>query len=223
MFVSFYADLPATVWIVGDSHIHWAGEQALQRVDGPQLGLEHRYDIIWRGKRGARLESAPYQLYDFLCSTQHGPPQLIIFHLGCNDFVDTKSYGIHKAIQNLFEYCQQAVPGATLIWSYILPRRSYKGAFDQSGMGKKLRDVNRNACNLFWRAGGKAIQHSDINSANKYLFRPDGLHLSTLGLDIFLNSLKGALEYFHKYPYAYGYPQELQWAGRDGHTCGCHT
>ena len=55
-FFFFYADLPATVWIVGDSHIHWAGEQALQRVDGPQLGLEHRYDIIWRGKRGARLE-----------------------------------------------------------------------------------------------------------------------------------------------------------------------
>ena len=42
--------------------------RALQRVGGLELGLEHLYDIMWRGKSGARLDNAPYQLYDFLYS-----------------------------------------------------------------------------------------------------------------------------------------------------------
>ena len=152
--------------------------------------------------------------------TRHSPPHLVRFHLGCNHFVDTKSFGMHKAIQNLIEYCHQEVPGATLIWSYILPLRSYKGAWNESGMGKNLRDVNKNACNLFWRVGGRQY-NIQIFSPSKN--RDDDLHLSTLGLDIFLNRLKGALEYFNKYSGAYGFPPELQWSGRDSHSCNGHA
>ena len=63
-------------------------------------------------------------------------------------------------------------------------------------MNQKQQQINRNARNLFWRQGCKSTDFSDINPRNFQLFCYDCLHLSPLGLDIFLNTIQAALEFF---------------------------
>ena len=196
------------VWLVGDSHIHWAAHQALTR-DEMQLGLErYGYEVVWKGRRGAKLADAIPLLQDFLTHPASGLPCIIVFHLGCNDLVATSKKQLHNLVKDLLAFCAQYLPHTTLVWSFILPQFSYSYVDWQSGMVQKLREVNRNARNLFYRVGGKAIAHVDIDRFNRGLYRDDMLHLSTLGLNVFINSLRGAMEYFQQFPAAIAFPPD---------------
>jgi hypothetical protein len=203
----FPGSQPKRVWIVGDSHIHWAARHALER-EGVQLGLEgSNMELTWKGRRGARLRNVEPLLEDFLGATESGLPNVVIFHLGCNDLVGCRTLDFHIMVRSLIQFCSAALPGATLIWSSILPRPFYFKAAEQKGMNQKLREVNRDARKQFIRAGGKAITYRDIDPRNGDLYRPDALHLSSLGLDIFINILKGALEFFELFSSALVFPR----------------
>jgi lysophospholipase L1-like esterase len=168
-------------------------------------------EVVWKGKRGALLSDAPMDIFDYMRSAHTGWPDFMIIHLGCNDFMHSSSLEIHWMVKNLLEFLKEYLPNTTIVWSFILPRLKYNMSFGKhSDMSKKLRDVNRNARNLFWKAEGKAIAHSDIDGQNKDLFRGDNLHLSPLGLDIFVNGLKGALEYFVMLPAALRFPTSME-------------
>ena len=193
------------MWIVGDSHVHWAARQALQRGD-VELQIDVWGDLLtWKGRRGAKLIGAIDLLQEFLDSAKSGVPDLIIFHLGCNDFLDRPKLGFHLMVRNLIEFCQFMLPNTIIVWSSILPRPVYRGVDDQGGLSAKLSEINRNACKLFIKAGGRAIGHPRISRRGE-LFREDDVHLNTCGLNLFLDSLRDALDYFHLYPTAVKYP-----------------
>ena len=89
------------MWIVGDSHVHWAARQALHRGD-VELKVDVWGDLLtWKGWRGARLIGAIDLLQELLDSTKSGVPDFIIFHLGCNDFLDRPKFGFHLMVRNL--------------------------------------------------------------------------------------------------------------------------
>ena len=188
---------------MGDSHVYWAAIQALQR-EGPQLGLERTSNIslTWKGRRGATLCEASQLLEEYIQQSQLGLPHTILFHLGTNDFITHSTLDFHHMILDLLHYCRVHIPHVKLIWSSILPRPYYFGAEQQAGLNQKRQQINRNARSLFWRQGGNSIDFSDINPRNLRLFRPDCLHLSPLGLDIFLNTIQAALEFFTVFPAA---------------------
>ena len=74
-------------------------------------------------------------------------------------------------------------------------------------MNTKLSEVNRNASKLFIRSWGEAIGRPGISGRGEmFLFREDDVYLNTQGLNLFLDSLMNALEYFHLYPTAVKYP-----------------
>lgn len=194
------------MWVVGDSHVYWAAIHALER-EGPQLGLgNHGICLTWKGRRGATLCTAKTSLQELLQQTPFGPPDIIIFHLGTNDLIDHTTLDFHHMLLDLIDFCRATIPYTQLIWTSILPRPFYFGAYRQAGMNSKRQQINRNARSLFWRAGGKSIEFSDIDPHNFSLFRFDCLHLSSLGLDIFLNSLRAALEFFTLFPAAIRFP-----------------
>ena len=74
-------------------------------------------------------------------------------------------------------------------------------------MNRKLHEINRDARSQVRRAGGKAIMFNDIDPRNMALYRYDCIHLSPLGLDIFVNILRGSLEYFDLFPTALIFPR----------------
>ena len=193
------------VWILGDSHIYWATSQALRR-EGPQLGLEATHMITWKGRRGATLQQAVGILEEYPSSSCYGAPDLLLINLGTNDLLSMSSLGFHLTIQDFLSFCTSHMANTILVWCNILPRPYYYGAFNQGSLRRKRNTANRNARRAFIRAGHKNILVLDISPDNWALFRYDCLHLSPLGLDIFINTIKGALEYFHMFNLAIQFP-----------------
>jgi hypothetical protein len=50
-------------------------------------------------------------------------------------------------------------------------------------------------------------EFNDIDPKNMTLYRHDCIHLSPLGLDIFVNILRGSLEYFDLFPTVLIFPR----------------
>jgi hypothetical protein len=149
---------------MGDSHVYWAANRALSR-EGPQLGLDESFWITWKGTRGGKLNEVKGNLQEELVSA-YSLPDIVIFHLGCNDLIHHSSKALHYMVRDLLLFCSDFLPGTQVIWSYILPRAKYHGAVFPDGMKSKLKQVNRNARNLFHKAGGKAIGHPEIDPSN---------------------------------------------------------
>lgn len=188
---------PVKIWILGDSHIEWVAHHAVTRQED-QLGLNPlNYHITWKGVRGAKLGSA-VQLLNDLISEKSEMPNILIVHLGSNDLVDNTTLGLHLHVKSLITHIQENLPQTQIIWSCILPRPVHDSeSHDQRGTRLRFKYINREASNMFHKAGGRSIAYPDIFPSNKWFFCQDLFHLSTVGLEIFINTLKGALEYFH--------------------------
>ena len=89
-------------------------------------------------------------------------------------------------------------PGLKLIWSKILQRRYWHNANNQVAIETSRKRVNLAIKNIFLNEiqKGGIIRHPNITVKEKSLFRYDGVHLSDVGNNIYLNNIQGALEAF---------------------------
>ena len=76
--------------------------------------------------------------------------------------------------------------------------------------------VNRGVRSYLLRLGGYAITHPNFDDKHPALLKKDGVHLSFIANDIFLNQIQGALETFFKCPHCLLYhfnwdKQMLKW------------
>jgi hypothetical protein len=63
-------------------------------------------------------------------------------------------------------------------------------------MEKARKRVNLAVQNIVLGVGGYVIKHNNIRARNINLFRNDGTHLSDIGINVYLNTIQGALESF---------------------------
>ena len=108
------------------------------------------------------------------------------------------------------------LPGTSLVWSSILPRMKWRYSENIRNMEITRKRVNRGVRSYLLKIGGYVIRHPDFDDKHPALFKKDGVHLSFIANDIFLNQIQGALETFLKYPYCLVYPfnwdkQMLKW------------
>ena len=194
------------LWILGDSIIHRAAHRALLRPEGVSLGLERiNVDVVWKGVRGAKLADFALILQDAIAGAGYRPDILVI-HLGTNDFINTSLQSMFSLITNAIEVCRQHVPAGMIIWSDILTRLFFYQARDQLATRRCLRSINRFAKNKFIINGCYVIHYPHITCDNHDLFYYDCLHLSCLGSDVLINQIKAALETFIEYPNVVEFP-----------------
>ena len=113
-----------------------------------------------------------------------------MLHVGTNNLENSTKKEIASAIKALFEHIN-----VKIIWSDILERVAYR-QHEPGNHGKvdgRRRAGNSNARALAARRGGGVIGHPDIKRERNELYRPDGLHLSNKGLDLFIRDLKEGL------------------------------
>jgi hypothetical protein len=65
--------------------------------------------------------------------------------------------------------------------------------------------VNRGVRSYLLKIGGYVTRHPDFDDKHPVLFKKDGVHLSFIANDIFLNQIQGALETLLKYTYCLFY------------------
>lgn len=63
-------------------------------------------------------------------------------------------------------------------------------------MEKARKRVNLAVKNIVLGVGGYVIKHNNMRARDINLFRNDGTHLSDIGINVYLNTIQGALESF---------------------------
>nr|XP_033801092.1 uncharacterized protein LOC117360801 [Geotrypetes seraphini] len=173
----------SSVWIIGHSFVHWAGERALLRPGGRHLGLGHLgVRVSWGGQRGMRW----HQLLPFLSHFRSCPrrPEVIIIHLGGNDVDSMSARQLVNVIKDDLRVIFAWFPGTRILWSDVIPRpRCLASRRWTRGLAKFNRQVGK------WveSQGGKQLLHGWVEVGCGGLFHTDRVHLSDIGWDLLLD------------------------------------
>ena len=93
------------------------------------------------------------------------------------------------------------MPNCTIIWSSILPRKEWRYANNADAAERIRKRVNRAVRRFLHKFNGKVIHHPDLEDIHPTLVNNDGIHLSYIENDIFINGLQSALKLFISRPY----------------------
>ncbi|KAJ8322269.1 LOW QUALITY PROTEIN: hypothetical protein KUTeg_000740 [Tegillarca granosa] len=182
------------IWIVGSSIVYWAQRRALSRPVGRNLGLEkYGVQIRWCGIRGMKWSQLLTRIQRDLRNFPY--PQYLVIQLGSNDLVSRAS-GVLRWEMKLDLLSLSKLPNTTVVWSCILPRLFWYGARSQVAIDNVRKRTNREISSYILKLGGRVITQSDLSDKETGCYRFDGIHLSDIGNDIYLNALQGALESF---------------------------
>ena len=89
------------------------------------------------------------------------------------------------------------MPQTGLIWSAILPRLTWKYSENNDRMEKCRRRLNSSMGLHMVRHGSYYIKYPEIKADRRFL-KTDGVHLTKIGNQVFLNILQGTIEQFVK-------------------------
>ena len=123
---------------------------------------------------------------------------LLIIQLGSNDLGIVKGKELIESIRCDILRLRTLYPDLKLNWSVILQSRYWHNANNQVAIETSRKRVNLAIKNIFLNEiqKGGIIRHPNITVKEKSLFRYDGVHLSDVGNNIYLNNNQGALEAF---------------------------
>ena len=186
--------MPKKIWIVGSSIIKRGFVHARSRPGGSQLGLGRiGASLWWQGKGGMRNIHLQPTIRTLL--KVEDPPQMLILHCGGNDLVLKGLGHLRVALKESVLWLQETFPGVLIVWSHVLPRLHWRGSNKPEATEKARRRLNAALSGFILKRGGAFIQYPDITLDEKF-FDSDQVHLSSLGNDIFVNVLQGAIEAF---------------------------
>lgn len=185
---------PVKVWMVGSSLIKDAFVSAKKRPGGTSLGLDRiNVSIWWQGKSGMVSRQIKSQLR--IMKRYEDPPQLLVLHVSGNDLGAIKVGFLRNNLKNTIRWIYEEFPNTTVVWSQILPRLNWRYSQDMNAMMACRKRINNTISAFVLQNGGCYIRHPDIKSNNTIL-KSDGVHLTTLGNELFLNVIQGAIESF---------------------------
>ena len=182
---------------MGSSIVYWAARRTGGRSGGPKLGLQIKcYTLHWLGKRGMQWKELIPTFDEYLLTRPRS--QVLLIQLGSNDLAILKSNELIELIRLDVLRLQVLFPELILIWSEILPRRYWHFADNQVLLENTRKRTNTAVKGIFKSDIGKGfiIRNPNILSKEISLYRYDGVHLSNVGNDAYLNNIKGALEAF---------------------------
>ncbi|XP_063398274.1 uncharacterized protein LOC134683112 [Mytilus trossulus] len=186
------SDSPIRVWIVGSSIVKNAFVESRQRPGGTNLALNRLgVNIWWQGTGGLTLSKMKNRIR--LMLRLEDPPSYIIVHIGGNDIGNIKLGYLHFQLVKFMSWLSNKLPETTLIWSQVLPRLLWRYSTNGNCMEKCRRRLNSSIGVHMTKHGGCYIRYPDIKATHKFLAQ-DGVHLSKIGNEIFLNIIQGALE-----------------------------
>ena len=105
------------------------------------VGQKVVLNIFWHGKGRAGVAD----LYDMRAELGRvlPPPVMLIIHLGSNDLVRLDEYALRQRVSVMLRDCAAWCPTMTIVWSDVLPRVFYFGAFSQPALERNRCTINR--------------------------------------------------------------------------------
>ena len=137
----------------------------------------------------------------------HGYPSAIIIHCAGNDIGDVPlGLLLYNMKQTFLSLIVDILPGIPIIWSSILPRITWRYSSSSNKMERTRKRVNRAIRSFLLKRNCYIIKYPDFDDKLQGLFANDGVHLSFIGLDLFINTIQGAVETFIVNPWYHIYP-----------------
>lgn len=139
----------------------------------------------------------------------HARPDFLVIQAGSNDLGVLKTKELIENIKLDIMRIVLLFPDIKIVWSDALPRRYWHFADNHDAV-----ETSRKRLNMALRkyvkelANGHTISHPNIKESERALYRFDGVHLSDVGNDIYLNNIQAAFELFLE-DGAKSFPQNL--------------
>lgn len=185
------------MWIVGSSLIQDAFLSSYYRPGGTSLGLGRiNVSLWWQGRRGMTTSEIITTIRKM--KRYNHPPQYLILHVSGNDLGYIKVGFLRNQIKNILRWIYKELPHTTVVWSQILPRLNWRYTCNHKAMMACRYRINNSIATFVLQNGGCYIRYPDIKP-NHTCLKQDGVHLTPLGNDLFLNVLQGAIETFVLY------------------------
>ena len=185
------------VWIVGSSIIKHAALEARTRPGGTGLGLEHlSIELWWQGYGRLKFIYIAKKLR--YLSTLQEPPHFVLMHCGGTDLGLISVLKLLYRIKWDIRLIASVFPNCKLIWSFVLPRISWRTSQNARSIEQARNRVNRFAAREIFDCGGRIIRHPQFIGKPQNLYHADGVQLSKLRNYLFLNNIQGTIEYFVK-------------------------
>ena len=156
----------------------------------PNLGLPA--SIAWWGVGGLTWAGLRRSVESqvLLCS----PPKIIILHLGGNDIGQLPCEAIANQIAKEIRYLRSAFADCTIIWVNILDRIKWRPTdFPRKAINSIRRRLNRQGRSWVKAHKKSDVLNIDIDTSVPGFYAPDGVHLSAVGLEFYLNALRDIL------------------------------
>ena len=120
------------------------------------------------------------------------PPNILIIHVAGNDIGATKTMELCIKIKKILSWSRSCFPSSMLVWSQILPRLKWRYSENLRAMDRCGNRVNSSIASFLMKNYGSYIRYPEIKANEKFF--EDGVHLSSLGNENFLNTLQGGIE-----------------------------
>lgn len=194
------------LWLLGSSLIKRACDHTQRRPTGYNLRLEnYGCRVVWIHMNGMKWHDVLNTVKGMLLV--HGYPSAIIIHCGGNDIGDVPlGLLLYNIKQTLSALIYEILPGIPLIWSSILPRLSWRHSPKSNKMEHTRKRINRAIRSFLLKRNCYIIKYPDFDDKLRSLFDNDGVHLSFIGNDLFINAIQGAMETFIDNPWYHVYP-----------------
>ncbi|XP_069592258.1 uncharacterized protein [Ranitomeya imitator] len=186
-----YGSCRPTVWVVGHSFVYWACKRAKLRTGGTNFGFPN-LEVNWRGIRGLRWRQIFPELVD-IAKKAKGPVVLVL-HAGGNDLGKRKGAELYTVMSTDIDRFVCLLPDMVVVWSEIIPRAVWHGAKDVKAIENARKRINTKMSKFVRENYGIVVRHQELEGNNFALLRPDGIHLTDIGLDIFLEGLRDGVE-----------------------------
>ncbi|KAM4025860.1 uncharacterized protein ACNLHF_026288 [Anomaloglossus baeobatrachus] len=184
---------PATpkIWIVGHSYVFWAAQRAGNRPGGRNLGFHH-VELLWRGVRGLRWSQVLSEVVDI--SRQSSAPTILVLHAGGNDIGNIRLAELLTMMRSDLDRFPGFFSELRIVWSEIILRVVWQGSSDLEVIDRTRCTVNTRMSRFIRYRSGVVVRHRQLEGDNRRLMMPDGVHLTDIGLDIFLSGIQDGLE-----------------------------
>ena len=123
----------------------------------------------------------------------YGLPFALIFHVGANDIGLGSTRKVLQHLVFASYIVSKMLPYTLISFSQMLPRKHWR-YYGIRAMEKSRKRINRGVRTYFFISGATVIRHTDLQDGHQALYDPDGVHLSFLGNDIFINAIQSFLE-----------------------------
>ena len=120
------------------------------------------------------------------------PPNILIIHVVGNDIGATKTIELCYKINKILSWSRSCLPSSVLVWSQILPRLKWCYSENLRALDRCRNRVNSSIASFQMKYSGSYIRYPEIKANEKFF--EDGVHLASLGNEIFLNTLQGGIE-----------------------------